>query len=135
MADLSIGEVARRSGLRASAIRYYEKIGLLPRVPRTGYQRRYDPVILDRLAIVRFAQYVGLRLTEIKWLLNDVPGRPPPERWRKLAKERLRQVDALIADAQAIRGLLQMTLDHKCPKLVERGFSLPWQLKGERRGF
>lgn len=130
MTDLSIGEVARRSGLRASAIRYYEKIGLLPRVPRAGYQRRYDPVILDRLAIVRFAQYVGLRLTEIKWLLNDVPGRPPPERWRKLAKERLRQVDSLIADAQAIRGLLQMTLDHKCPKLVEQGFRLPWHLKG-----
>src|SRR5215475_9520881 len=131
MADLSIGEVARRSGLRPSAIRYYEKIGLLPRVPRAGNQRRYGPLILDRLAIVRFAQYVGLRLTEIKWLLNEVPGRPPPERWRKLARERLGQVDSLIADAQAIRGLLQMTLDRKCPKLVERGFSLPWRLKDE----
>jgi MerR family redox-sensitive transcriptional activator SoxR len=131
MPDLSIGEVARRSGLRTSAIRYYEKIGLLPRVPRSGNQRRYDPLILDRLAIVRFGQHVGLRLTEIKWLLNDVPGRPPPERWRKLAGERLKQVDSLIADAQAIRGLLQMTLDHKCPRLVERGFSLPWRLKGE----
>jgi MerR family redox-sensitive transcriptional activator SoxR len=133
MADLSIGEVARRSGLRTSAIRYYEKIGLLPRVPRKGYQRRYDPLILDRLAILRFGQHVGLRLTEIKWLLNDVPGRPPPERWRKLAKDRLRQVDSLIANAQAIRELLQMTLDHKCPKLVERGFSLPLQLEGEPR--
>jgi MerR family redox-sensitive transcriptional activator SoxR len=131
MADLSIGGVARRSGLRTSAIRYYEKIGVLPRVPRTGYQRRYDPLILDRLAIVRFAQHVGLRLTEIKWLLNDVPGRPPPERWRKLAEARLREVDSLIATAQTIRELLQMTLDHKCPKLVERGFSLPWHLKGE----
>ena len=131
MADLSIGEVARRSGLRTSAIRYYEKIGLLPQAPRRGYQRRYDPLILERLAIFRFAQYVGLRLTEIKRLLNDVPGRPPPERWRQLAKERLSQVDSLMSNAQAIRGLLQMTLDHKCPKLVERGFSLPRQFKGE----
>lgn len=131
MTDLSIGEVARRSGVRTSAIRYYEKIGLLPQVPRSGKQRRYDPLILDRLAIVRFAQYVGLRLIEIKWLLHDVPGRPPPERWRKLARERLGQVESLIADAQAIRGLLQMTLDCKCPKLVERGFSLPWRLKDE----
>src|SRR5216683_2675095 len=125
MPDLSIGEVARRAGLRTSALRYYEKIGLLPRAPRSGRQRRYDPQILDRLAIVRFAQFVGLRISEIKWLLDEVPGRPPPERWRKLAKERLRKVDSLIAEAQAIRGLLQMTLDRKCPKLVEHGMSLP----------
>jgi len=129
MHDLSIGEVARRAGLRTSAIRYYEKIGLLPRAPRTPYQRRYDARILDRLAIVRFAQHVGLQLTEIKWLLNEVPGRPPPDRWRKLAKERLGKVDSLIAEAQAIRGLLQMTLDRKCPKLVEHGMSLPWRPK------
>jgi MerR family transcriptional regulator, redox-sensitive transcriptional activator SoxR len=127
MPDLSIGEVARRAGLRTSALRYYERIGLLPRPPRVGGQRRYDPHILDRLAIVRLGQYVGLRITEIKWLLNDVPGRPPPERWRELARDRLIQVDALIAEAQAIRRLLQMTLDHKCPKLVEHGISLPWR--------
>jgi MerR family transcriptional regulator, redox-sensitive transcriptional activator SoxR len=127
MPDLSIGEVARRAGLRTSALRYYERIGILPRPPRVGGQRRYDPHILDRLAIVRLGQYVGLRITEIKWLLNDVPGRPPPERWRELARDRLIQVDALIAEAQAIRRLLQMTLDHKCPKLVEHGISLPWR--------
>ena len=127
MRDLSIGEVARRAGLRTSAIRYYEKNGLLPRAPRNGQQRRYEPNIFDRLAVVRFAQYVGLRLTEIKWLLNEVPGRPPPERWRKLARERLTQVDSLIVEAQAIRELLQMTLDQKCPRLVERGINLPWR--------
>jgi MerR family redox-sensitive transcriptional activator SoxR len=127
MPDLSIGEVARKAGLRASAIRYYERIGLLPRVPRVSGRRRYDPRILDRLAIVRLGQHVGLRIAEIKWLLNDVPGRPPPERWRKLATDRLIQVDALIAEAKAIRELLQMTLDRKCPKLVEHGISLPWR--------
>jgi MerR family redox-sensitive transcriptional activator SoxR len=127
MPDLSIGEVARRAGLRTSALRYYEKIGLLPRPPRVGGQRRYDPHILDRLAIVRLGQYVGLRITEIKWLLNDVPGRPPPERWRELARDRLIQVNALIAEAKSIRRLLQMTLDHKCPKLIEHGISLPWR--------
>jgi MerR family redox-sensitive transcriptional activator SoxR len=104
-----------------------KKIGLLPPARRIGHQRRYEPHILDRLAIVRFAQYVGLRLSEIRWLLNDVPGRPPPERWRKLARERLMRVDSLITEAQAIRKLLQMTLDHKCPKLAERGMSLPWR--------
>src|SRR5262245_18765926 len=118
MRDLTIGEVARRAGLRTTAIRYYEKIGLLPRAPRNGHQRRYELHIFDRLAVVRFAQYVGLRLTEIKWLLNEVPGRPPPDRWCKLARERLTQVDSLIVEARAIRELLQITLDQKFPKLV-----------------
>lgn len=127
MVDLSIGEVARRAGVRASALRYYEKMGLLPRAPRVAGQRRYQPHILERLTVIRLAQYVGLRITEIKWLLNEVPGRPPPERWRKLARDRLIQVDALITEAKAIRELLQMTLDHKCPKLVEHGVSLPWR--------
>jgi MerR family redox-sensitive transcriptional activator SoxR len=125
MPDLSIGEVARRAGVRTSAIRYYEKVGLLPRAPRVSRQRRYEPQILDRLAVVRFAQFVGLRLSEIKWLLNDVPGRPPPERWRQLARQRLAQLDALMVEVGAIRELLQMTLDHKCPKLVEQGSRLP----------
>ena len=127
MPDLSIGEVARRAGLRASALRYYERVGLLPRAVRVGGQRRYDSRIFERLAIVRLGQYVGLRINEIRWLLNEVPGRPPPERWRKLATDRLVQVDALIAEAMAIKELLRMTLDRKCPKLVEHGISLPWR--------
>ena len=125
MPDLSIGEVARRAGLRTSAIRYYEKVGLLPRAPRVSRQRRYQPQILERLAVVRFAQFVGLRLSEIKWLINDVPGRPPPERWRRLARQRLTQLDTLIIEIGTIRKLLQMTLDNKCPRLVEHGSRLP----------
>jgi len=133
MLDLTIGEVARRVGLRTSALRYYEKVGLLPPAHRVSGQRRYDRSILERLAIVRLGQHVGLQIAEIKWLLNDVPGRPPPERWRKLANERLSQVDSLIREANAIRDLLQMTLDHKCPKLVEHGISLPWRRLGQSR--
>ena len=131
MPDLSIGDVARRAGLRTSTIRYYEKVGVLPRAARAGRQRRYAPQILDRLAVVRFAQFVGLRLSEIKWLLNDVPGRPPPERWRRLAQQRLTQLDALMVEVGTIRKLLQMTLEHKCPKLVEQGSRLP---EGRRHG-
>jgi len=131
--DLTIGEVARRVGLRTSALRYYEKVGLLPPAHRVSGQRRYDRSILERLAIVRLGQHVGLQIAEIKWLLNDVPGRSPPERWRKLANERLSQVDSLIREANAIRDLLQMTLDHKCPKLVEHGKSLPWRRLGQSR--
>ena len=97
MPDLTIGEIARRAGVRPSAIRYYEEVGLLPRARRVAGQRRYDASILDRLAIVRLAQHVGLQIREIKWLLNDVPGRPPPERWRQLAHTSLSPLCALVA--------------------------------------
>jgi MerR family redox-sensitive transcriptional activator SoxR len=124
MKHLSIGEVAAGAGLRTSAIRYYEKMGLLPRPLRRNGRRRYDRAILERLAIVQFAKRVGFSIAEMKCLLDGVPGRPPPERWRKLAHEKAAQIDQLIADATIVQRMLLETLDRKCPKLVERGRSL-----------
>jgi MerR family transcriptional regulator, redox-sensitive transcriptional activator SoxR len=121
---MSIGEVARRAGLRTSAIRYYEKLGLLPRPSRIGGRRRYDDRVLERLAMVRFAKHVGFSIAEAKLLLDGVEGRPPTERWKKLAREKAAQVDEFIAQAGVVRKMLQETLDHKCPKLVERGRAL-----------
>jgi DNA-binding transcriptional MerR regulator len=83
MRGMSIGEVARKMGLRSSAIRYYEKLGLIPKAPRLSGRRRYDERVLERLAMVRFAKHVGFSIAEIKVLLRGVDGRPPPERWRK----------------------------------------------------
>ena len=122
MPEMSIGEVARKMGLRSSAIRYYEKLGLIPRL---SGRRRYDERVLERLAMVRFAKHVGFSIAEIKVLLRGVDGRPPPERWRKLAAEKVAQVDAFVAQARTIRKLLSETLDFQCPKLVERGRALP----------
>src|SRR5882757_7396068 len=122
---MSIGEVARRAGLRSSAIRYYEKLGLLPEPPRVGGRRRYDERVLERLAMVRFAKHVGFSIVETKMLLEGVEGRPPTQRWRTLAREKAAQVDEFIAQAVAVRKMLQDTLDHKCPRLVERGRDLP----------
>jgi hypothetical protein len=81
--------------------------------------------LLERLAMVRFAKHVGFSIAEIKVLLRGVDGRPPPERWRKLAAEKVAQVDAFVAQARTIRKLLSETLDFQCPKLVERGRALP----------
>jgi MerR family redox-sensitive transcriptional activator SoxR len=126
MPGMSIGEVARKMGLRSSAIRYYERLGLIPKAPRVSGRRLYDDRVLERLAMVRFAQHVGFTIAEIKVLLGGVPGRPPTERWRKLAAEKVAQVDQFVARARSIRGLLSETLDHLCPKLVERGRALPF---------
>src|SRR5215813_5372550 len=125
MPGMSIGEVARIMGLRPSAIRYYERLGLIPKVPRLSGRRRYDGRVLERLAMVRFAQHVGFSIAEIKVLLNGVEGRPPTERWRKLAAEKVAQVDAFVTQARSVRKLLSETLEFRCPKLVERGRALP----------
>jgi DNA-binding transcriptional MerR regulator len=121
---MTIGEVARRSDLRPSAIRYYERLGLLPKPARQGGQRRYDVNVLERLAVVRFAKFVGFKIDEIRLLLDGSPDRPPPQRWRQIAEKKVVQVDALITKAIAVRALLQTTLSQKCPKLVERGLQL-----------
>jgi len=124
MADFSIGQVARRMGLRPSAIRYYERLGLLPKAPRVAGRRCYDDRVLERLAIIRFAKHVGFSIMEIKLLLAEAEGRPPTERWRKLATEKAAQVDEFITRAGEVRKMLQESLEHKCPKLVERGRAL-----------
>src|SRR5436190_22084530 len=105
MRGMSIGEVARKMGLRSSAIRYYEKLGLIPKAPRLSGRRRYDERVLERLAIVRFANHVGFSIDEIKVLLRGVDGRPPPARWRKLAAEKVAQDDAFAVQARTIRKL------------------------------
>jgi len=124
MTGMTIGEVARKSGFRSSTIRYYEKIGLLPKAARASGQRRYDDQVLQRLAIVRFAKHVGFSVAEIKQLLEGGQRRPPSERWRKMAMRKITQVDEIIAQANTVRKMLRETLDHKCPKLVERGCDL-----------
>lgn len=67
---LSIGDLARRAGRRASSIRYYEEIGLLPEPPRRGGQRRYGQDTVRRLAVIQAAQRAGLTLSQIKSLLD-----------------------------------------------------------------
>jgi MerR family redox-sensitive transcriptional activator SoxR len=124
MAGMSIGEVARRAGLRPSAIRYYEKLGLLPKAPRVSGRRCYDHRVLDRLAMLQFAKHVGFNIAELKSLLSDVQERPSPERWRMLARQKVASLDGFIAQARRARDLLHETLGHQCPKLVERGRAL-----------
>jgi DNA-binding transcriptional MerR regulator len=70
MKDMTIGEVARRTGLQASAIRYYEKIGLLPKTQRISGQRRYETGVLNYLEIIDVAKCAGFRMDEIRQLFH-----------------------------------------------------------------
>ena len=106
-AALSIGEVARRAGVNASAIRFYERRGLLPEPDRVGGQRRYTAAVLGRLEFIFAAKRGGLTLEEICVLLaSNEEGGPTLERLRALATAKLPQADAQIAQARAKRDWL-----------------------------
>jgi MerR family redox-sensitive transcriptional activator SoxR len=115
---LTIGEVARRTGRRASSIRYYESIGLLSEPVRVSGQRRYPPETLRTLAVVDTAQRAGLSLEEIKTLLEARPDdRAAVERLRDLAVRRLPEVTALIERTRLVQEWLECAAECTCPSL------------------
>src|ERR671912_312983 len=121
---MSIGEVAQRAGVKPSALRYYEGVGLLPPPERTNGRRRYDGEVLrevlDRLAVVRVAQQAGFTLSEIRTLLDGFSeDAPPSERWRILARDKLPEVEALVERALGMKDLLERGLRCECLRLEE----------------
>jgi MerR family transcriptional regulator, redox-sensitive transcriptional activator SoxR len=119
---VTIGEIARQTGLRASAIRYYERVGILPAARRVGGQRRYSSDTVDRLAVIQFTRFTGFTVAEIRELFHKFPdGTPPPARWQKLARRKMEEVDALIEHAQGIKKMLAAGLRCECLDLEECG--------------
>jgi MerR family redox-sensitive transcriptional activator SoxR len=115
MASLTIGEVAARAGVNTSHIRYYERVGVLPRPERVGGQRRYEENVLDRLAIVDVAQRAGFTLDEVRQLTGpDNRGGPAGDRIRELAERKLPEIDTLIARAQAVKAWLELARTCDC---------------------
>jgi MerR family transcriptional regulator, redox-sensitive transcriptional activator SoxR len=118
----SIGEVARRAGVRPSALRYYERVGVLPSPGRENGRRRYGGEALrealDRLAVVRVAQRAGFTIAEIRTLLDGFSeDTPPSERWRVLAQDKLPEVEALVERALGMKDLLERGLRCECLSL------------------
>ena len=123
MPQLTISQVARQVRLRPSAIRYYERIGLLPPAQRLNGQRRYDPRVLYRLAIIQRARQLGFTLTEIRYLFfgfRDVTR--ASERWRVLSQKKLAELEHLMDGIKTVRGLLkQMMKKCRCDTLDQCG--------------
>ena len=118
MEDLAIGEVARRAGIRPSALRYYESIGLLPPPKRVSGQRRYAESTVQLVKVVQLTQAAGFTIAEIQTLLNGfVPETPPAARWQRLAREKLRELDALLVRTQIMKHLLETALGCGCVRL------------------
>lgn len=123
MPELIISEVARQVGLQASAIRYYEQIGLLPRPQRVSGQRRYDSTALYRLTIIQRARQLGFTLEEIRQLFFGFRSvTRASQRWHALSREKLAELDRLMEGILKVRSLLQTLVKHcRCETLEECG--------------
>ena len=117
-ATLGIGEVAERTGSSVSAIRFYEREGLLPEAERVSGQRRFTEATVQRLGIIAVAKQAGFSLEEVGVLLTSIDqGVPAHEQLRALADRKLPQVDALIERAQAMRDWLTAASACGCDSL------------------
>jgi MerR family transcriptional regulator, redox-sensitive transcriptional activator SoxR len=120
MKGITIGEVARRTNVRASAIRYYERVGLLPEPVRVHGRRSYEQEVIGQLALIKSAKRAGFTLREIRVLLHGFPAEVgAAERWRTLASEKLVEVHGLITQLGEIRARLKTALRCECSSLGE----------------
>ena len=103
-----IGELARRTGTATSALRYYERIGLLSPAERVGQRRHYPPSSAERVALIRLCQDAGFTLAEIGRLLEGWS-----RAWGRLAERKIAELDARIAYAQRAKELITHALE--CP--------------------
>ena len=117
MADeLTIGEVAARSGVAASALRFYERRGLIAAARSDGNQRRFDRSVLRRIAFVQAGRAAGITLSEIGSALEGLPTHRTPSRrdWERLSKRWRDDLDARIETLQALRNRLSTCIGCGC---------------------
>jgi MerR family redox-sensitive transcriptional activator SoxR len=126
---LTISEVARQVGLRPSAIRYYEQIGILLPAQRISGQRRYDTSVFYRLAVIQRARQTGFTLSEIQQLIFGFGNVTwASERWQKLSTRKLAELDGLMDGIKTARRLLKKMMQNchcetleQCGKGIFRG--------------
>ena len=127
MEELAIGDVAERSGLAVSAIRFYEDKGLITATRTAGGQRRFRRDVLRRLAFIQAAQRVGLTLEEIGAAMDRLPvdsGPTGPE-WRALSASWRPLIDERIALLEALRDQLDHCIGCGCLSLERCKLSNP----------
>lgn len=122
---MTIGTLAKQAGVRPSAVRYYERLGLIPAPLRRSGRREYGPEALSQLAVVRFARDCGFTLAETRQLVRGFDRRVGASaRWATLAQNKLRELDALIGRAKTMKDLLRRISQCRCDTLEECGREL-----------
>jgi MerR family transcriptional regulator, redox-sensitive transcriptional activator SoxR len=119
VAVLMIGDLARQAGVATSALRYYEKAGLIPPPSRASKRRQYDPDVLGRIRIILLARDAGFSISETRMFLNGFPvGTRPALRWRAMAKRKIAELDELTTRLSQMRSILKASFHCEC-KLLE----------------
>ena len=132
--ELSIGELARRTGVRTSALRYYETEGVLPTPARASGRRRYDERSVRVVQVLRFAQDAGFSLREIRTLFGGFgPQARPGEVWRKLAADKLLQLDELQQRIEQMRSAIRAGMKCGCVRVEDCVAGAQEQKPGARR--
>lgn len=125
MQQHNISQVAKKFGMRASAVRYYEKIGILPMANRVRGRRLYGEADMRRLAVIQRARQVGFSLQEIRELFSGFrPGTPAWHRWQELSQRKLAELEASLRRIEAMKSLLERMGKCRCDALDECGAGL-----------
>ena len=124
--ELTIGEVASRSGVSQSALRFYEREGLIAARRTDGNQRRYPSVTLRRVALVQAGKAAGIPLERIRAALDTLPeGKPTKRDWERLSRSWAVELDERIATLEAIRTRLTTCIGCGCLSLQTCGLLNP----------
>ncbi len=131
---LTIGEVAERSGVATSALRFYEDQGLVHSERNDSGHRRYPRAVIRRVAFIVFAQKIGLSLEEIRAELAKLPSNRVPERadWARLSAEWAKRIRARIAELERLQLGLTECIGCGCLSLDRCQFANPGDRAGRR---
>jgi MerR family redox-sensitive transcriptional activator SoxR len=136
MTLLTIGQLAERAGVPTSAIRYNEEKGLVRSTRTTGNQRRYAKSTLRRVAFIRAAQQVGLRLEEVAEALSTLPDNRTPTKsdWHRISKEWKPRLEEQIRRIRLLEQRLDSCIGCGCLSLKSCSLMNPGDVAGERGG-
>ncbi|MFC3285073.1 redox-sensitive transcriptional activator SoxR [Litchfieldella rifensis] len=126
--ELSVGEVAKRSGLAVSAIHFYEAKGLIKSRRNAGNQRRYPRDVLRRVAVIKVAQRTGIPLASIREALRTLPDErtPTTDDWSQLSAQWKAELDDRIARLTKLRDQLSGCIGCGCLSLDDCPLRNPW---------
>lgn len=132
--ELSVGEVARRSGVAVSALHFYERKGLIRSLRNAGNQRRFPREVLRRLAVIRVAQRVGMPLEAVGVALAELPeGRTPTRaEWARMSARWRSELDERIQMLQFLRDQLTGCIGCGCLSLQRCRLANPGDVLGEQ---
>jgi MerR family transcriptional regulator, redox-sensitive transcriptional activator SoxR len=119
---MKIGEVARKAGIRPSAIRFYERAGVLPAASRKNGQRQFGSNVELHLTIIKFAREAGFTIAEIKVLTNGFQeGRTASVRWKEVAEKKWDDMESQMVRLKGMQRLLMKSMQCRCVRLEDCG--------------